>query len=60
MSTGGVIMMVLVLTLVWGGFAAAVVVAMVHERRKMRSAEELDAGREPGAERPGAHSGGGH
>ena len=33
-SRSGLIMMVAILTLVWGGFAASVVYAIVRERRK--------------------------
>ncbi len=36
MSTGAAVMMAVILTLVWGGFAAAVMVAIVRENRKKR------------------------
>lgn len=36
MSRGGVVMMLLILTLVWGGFALAIGMAMVQEGRSRR------------------------
>ena len=59
MSRGGIIMMVVILTLVWGGFAASVVAAMIHERRKTGSAGEANAGPETAAAEPGARDRGG-
>ena len=59
MSRGGMIMMVLVLTLVWGGFGAALVVAMIHERKKDDAAGRVDAGGETAVAEPGAGNGGG-
>ena len=59
MSRGGIIMMVVILTLVWGGFAASVVAAMIHERRKTGPAGEASAGPETAAAEPGARNRGG-
>jgi hypothetical protein len=52
-------MMVVILTLVWGGFAASVVAAMIHERRKTGPAGEANAGPETAAAEPGARNRGG-
>ena len=59
-STGGIIMMVLVLTLVWGGFALSLVVAIIHERNKTISADEAGTGRETEPVQAGRRDGGGH
>ncbi len=41
------VMMVVILTLVWGGFAVAIGVAMVQERRGRQSGTEKGAGARP-------------
>lgn len=53
------IMMVLVLTLVWGGFGAAMVVAMIHERKKIDAAGKMNADGETATAQSGARNGGG-
>lgn len=47
MSRGGLVMMLVILTLVWGGFAVAVGVAMVQERRGRQSGTGQGAGATP-------------
>lgn len=42
MTTAALVTMVVMLTLVWGGFATAVGVALYREKRKRRTAEPTD------------------
>ncbi|MCZ6746112.1 MAG: hypothetical protein O7C74_02720 [Acidobacteria bacterium] len=54
MSRGGLVMMLVILTLVWGGFALAIGVAMVQERRGRRKGSGQGGGAipAPGREMP--------
>jgi len=54
LSRGGIVMMVVILTLVWGGFVGVLAVAMARERqgRRERAGQKDGTMTEPGGQAP--------